>query len=54
MDGYTPVVPDTNRDLQMPLETDFLQRDGSAGLEPPVLLRRQPLVQAFLQSVELL
>lgn len=53
-DRGSPVVSDTNGNLQMPLVADLLQRDGRRRLEPPVLLRREPLVEALLELVELL
>ena len=48
------VVRDADRELEVPLVVDVLQRDGRGRLEPPVFFRLQPVVQALLELVELL
>ena len=48
-----PVVPDTDRKLEIALEAYILQGNAGARFKPSVLFSREPVVQAFFECVQL-
>ena len=48
---YIPIMANANRQLQVTLERDILQRDVGTWLEPSILFSRKPVIEAFFQSI---
>ena len=44
-------MTNANRQLQVTLERDILERDASTWLKPSIFLSRKPAIEAFFQSI---